>query len=239
MSRSTGRFRSGTEDDGHVLTETARPRACTGCYLRRVARFCAALSVSLSLAVPVVAEPPEGPGGAPEPSQFARDLYDFGCGPISVYIAAKKLGEDVPLRVLLDRSWQGTPHRLNLKEMCGLVDSIEGLEAEGVRMSPEDLAKFSQCAGSAVILVVRKYGADDASHAIVLDTCDLKTVTLLDYPEGKYSLDMPALIDAFDGQAVLVTKRHKEAQRESSPGEGLPCAKEPQEPLAEDGEGVE
>ena len=142
-----------------------------------------------------------------DPSAFARNLQDYGCGPISVYISAKRLGCDVSLRELLDRGWGDEPHRLSLKEICALVHTIPSLRAEGVRLTPENLPEVVACEDIAAILVIRKDASlEMPNHTVVLESCDDEGITVLDYPVTRRRISMSTVADAFDGYVILVTK---------------------------------
>ena len=149
-----------------------------------------------------------------DPSAFVRDLHDYGCGPVSVYIAAKRLGCDATLRELLDRSWGDEPRRLSLKEICALVHTIPGLRAEGVRLTPEDLPEVAAREDIAAILVIRQDASlDMPNHTVVLESCDDEGITVLDYPVTRRRIAMSALVDAFDGHVILVTKTVEQSGR--------------------------
>ncbi len=142
-----------------------------------------------------------------DPSAFARNLQDYGCGPISVYISSKRLGCEITLQELLDRGWGDEPHRLSLKEICALVHTIPSLRAEGVRLTPENLPEVVACEDIAAILVIRQDASlEMPNHTVVLESCDDEGITVLDYPVTRRRLSMAALVDAFDGHVILVTK---------------------------------
>ncbi len=140
------------------------------------------------------------------PSAFARELYQYGCGPVSVYISARRLGATTTLRELLERGWGDEPRHLSLKELCALVHTVPGLRAEGVRLAPEDLSEVAARDDMAAILVIRQDGAAEPNHTLVLELCDDEGITVLDYPVIRYRIPIATFVDVFDGHVILVKK---------------------------------
>ncbi|MGI6139559.1 MAG: hypothetical protein ACOYI9_11040 [Candidatus Hydrogenedentales bacterium] len=142
-----------------------RPRVCNLFLLLPVA-----IALLSFLALPTVAEDTETHPPSIS-SEFTRNLYHYGCGPISVYISAKRLGCEITLQELLDRGWGDEPRRLSLKEICALVHTIPSLRAEGVRLTPENLPEVVACEDIAAILVIRQDASlEMPNHTVVLET---------------------------------------------------------------------
>ena len=91
---------------------------------------------------------------------------------------------------------------------------IPGLHAEGVRLTPEDLPEVAAREDIAAILVIRQDASlDTPNHTVVLESCDDAGITVLDYPVTQRRIAMSALVDAFDGHVILVTKTVEQSGR--------------------------
>lgn len=130
--------------------------------------------------------------------------YRNACGPISVWIAITSLeGESAPNlgQVVEEIRWEDGK-LTSVQELVSFLKTRERLSCDAVRIGPDELMAWlrDDCVA---ILLVRK-NSETVNHAVCAFRGSSGDILIYSYPELLRRISMSALVQIWDGDAVLV-----------------------------------
>jgi hypothetical protein len=150
---------------------------------------------------------PHEPGGGQTQTDAGEVLvdeeYKTACGPISCFVALHKLGDDTPLRTIIDESSWKKDQPVPFSALLDTLSRHSSVRARAVRLTPEELLSWMAHGDRVAILAIRKMPAQ-TDHALCAIGVEGERLAVLDYPELDYTLSKGRLSDMWNGEAILV-----------------------------------